>query len=111
MDWVRSGRNPRRLYEGSTEEIVAELRAWVQRRRANDDTKMAVSLNMSQNLEFLERLVDRSERPKLEEPKLETLDQISTVMATQLENLDRTRVRYLLIVQRFNHYLKPSLEP
>ena len=108
--WVRSGRNPRLLHEGSTENIVAELKAWVERRRAHNDTDMAAHWNMFQFLDSLQQIGDPSSKVQ-QGQAAKMMDRIATITATQLEHLDYTRVRYLLIVKRVSHYLNHILEP
>ena len=100
--WVRSGRNPRLLYEGHTEEIFAELKAWVERRKAHNDTDMAAHWNMFHFLDSLQQIGDPSSKVR-QGQAAKMMDQLATITATQLEHLDRTRVRYLLIAERVDH--------
>lgn len=41
-----SGKKPKRLYRGSEQEIVKELKAWVERRKAHKNVNMDVSWNV-----------------------------------------------------------------
>ena len=39
--WIRSGKNSKCLHPGSKEEIITELKSWVERRKTLNNTKFA----------------------------------------------------------------------
>ena len=100
--WVRSGRSTRRLYKGSTEGIVTALKAWVERRKAHNDTDMAAHWKMLQTLDSLHQIGDLSGRIR-QDKAAEMMEQIAKITAAQVEQLDCNRVSCLLIVERVDH--------
>ena len=41
--WLHSGKDPKCLYQSDTEDIVVELKAWVDRRKAHNSVNVAAS--------------------------------------------------------------------
>ena len=89
--WVRSGRNPQRLYQGSTEDIVKELKAWVERRKASNNVNMDVLWNMFQVTDSARQL---SKQPVEVQEGQHSMAQALAITATQMANFERTRVSH-----------------
>lgn len=87
--WVRSGKSLRCLYQGSTQDIIDELKAWVERRKANNDAAMEASWNMFHVMDASQQL---SNQPVEEEQVPMINNQIIAMVATQMDHLDRNRV-------------------
>ncbi|CAD6584309.1 MAG: hypothetical protein ASARMPREDX12_001617 [Alectoria sarmentosa] len=81
--WVQSGKKHQRLYQGSIENIVKELKAWVERRKANNNVIMELHWNTFHVIDSLQ------EAPN--QPGGFQDGQIAAIMTRQLENLDRNR--------------------
>ena len=95
--WVRSGKSSDRLYQGGTSEIVTELNAWVERRKALNGLIMNASWDAFRIADSLQQLSVQPGRTQEEElPKM--MDQISAIMARQVENAHRSRVSHKPIV-------------
>lgn len=93
--WVRSGKKHQRLYQGSMEDLIKELRAWVERRKAKNNVNMEVRWNTFHVIDSLQ------EAPN--QPGGFQGGQIAAIMARQLENLDRNRVSHLSSVRSLDH--------
>ena len=50
--WFRSGKSSECLYPGSKEEIITELKYWVQRRKTFNDIRMAKNWDVLRNLDY-----------------------------------------------------------
>lgn len=106
--WVSSGKNHQRLYHGSTDDIVKELKAWVERRKAHNDVSMDVSWNTFRVADSLQQLSHNlQEVPQRQ--VLGMIGQVPAITATQMDNLDRKRVSHLPIVEVLNTNLDPSI--
>ena len=98
--WVRSGKNPGRLFQGSIEVIAAELKAWIERRKVHNDINMAASWDMFRNADSLQQIANQpGEIQRAQAPQI--MDQVAGITATQINALDHTRVSHLLIVWSF----------
>ena len=92
--WIRSGKNTQRLFRGSTDEMVEELKAWVERRKANNDARMEASWNTFRAADSLHQLSDQLEG--VQEGQLRAMmDIITSITAAQYDHLDRVRVSHL----------------
>lgn len=85
--WIRSGKNNQRLFRGSADEIVKELKAWVNRRKVHNDVSMDTLWNVFGVQDSLNQL-----RYQLEGTQE---GQISAMMNEILANVDRKRVSHL----------------
>lgn len=94
--WVRSGRNPERLYQGSTEDIVKELKAWVERRKTHNNVAIEGHWDMFRGIDSIQELSDQS--AGIQKGQISgVMDQVYAITATQLANLERNRVSHLSI--------------
>ena len=55
--WVRSGHDPRCLYSGNNDEIITELKSWVDRRKTLNNTRMAESWTVLPTADLLQQIV------------------------------------------------------
>lgn len=91
--WDRSGKNPQRLYRGSTEEIVGELWNWVERRKAYNNVDMDESWDMFRTTDSLQHLIKQSGGlPEGQVPAI--MSQFSATVAKFVYSLDRSRVSH-----------------
>lgn len=96
--WIRSGKNADRLYQGSTQQIVQELKAWVDRRKALNDIAMKVSWDVFRVADSLQQLSIQPGRTQGEQlPGM--MDQISAITAEQVKNAHCSRVSHIPIVR------------
>lgn len=95
--WDRSGRRHQLLYQGSTEDVITELKAWVKRRRVYNDFFLEESWVAVRAMDSLQQLIDRpggfqqGQAPGM-------MDRVAAIAASQMNNLNRTQVSYLLMV-------------
>ena len=95
--WVRSGKHAEHLFHGSMAQIIKELKAWVKRRKAYNDAHMDVCWNVIRGMDAVQRLSEHSIKGEDgQSPWM--ISQISMNEATQLENLERSRVSRSRIV-------------
>ncbi len=94
--WGRPGQNVGRSYpasieQRSIEEIVTELKAWVQRRKTNNDSKEAAGWDMLCTLKSLQQSANRPGAVQAGQEGT-VMDPIAEYLARQKANLGRTRV-------------------
>ena len=100
--WVRSGRSHQLLYQGSTEDIITELNAFVQRRKVYNNLFLAQSWEALRAIDSLQQFADRPGKfQQGQAPRM--MDQVAAIAASQMKNLNRTKVSYLLMVWCFDH--------
>ena len=95
--WVRSGRNHQLLYQGKTEDIITELKAFVQRRKVYNNLFLACSYEALRAIDSLQPFADRPGGFQQGQAPGMT-DQVAAIAASQMHNINRTKVSYLLMV-------------
>ena len=100
--WVRSGGSHELLYQGSTEDIITELKAFLQRRKIYNNLFLAGAWDALRAMDSLQQFADRpggfqqGQAPGM-------MDQVAAIAASQMKDLNRTRVSYILILWCFDH--------
>lgn len=92
--WARSGRKLQRLYQGSTEDIVEQLKAWVKRRKSHNDLYMDASEEMFRVMDTIPQTNNQVQRAQ----SSDTMDLIRAIIATQMDIVDRCRVSHSPVV-------------
>ena len=83
--WYRSDKKSELLYDGSIDDITNELKAWVERRKANNDASISVAWNMFEVLDIIKAVSD--------------IERVLTATDDQLNNHQRNRVSCLLMIR------------
>ena len=95
--WDGTGRRHQLLYQGSTDNVITELKAWVKRRRVFNDFFLEESWVAVRAMDSLQQLADwpggfqQGQAPGM-------MNQVAAIAASQMDNLNRTQVSYLLMV-------------
>lgn len=91
--WVRSGKISRCLYYGSKEEIITELKSWVERRKTFNNAKVAESWDVFRAADLQQQIETLHESNQGKEDQA-IFDQVSDLTAIQMRNFIHLRVSH-----------------
>lgn len=96
--WSRSGRKPKDLYKGKTDEIVKELKTWIVARKARNKANMKLLWDLFETNDAILGLRDQ----------YGTLDdvRIAPFKAKYVKNVERVKVKELSLI----HHPTPNTE-
>lgn len=95
--WVRSGKKTSGLYHGTTDGIVKELKAWVERRKALNDAHIDEKWKFFDSVDPIQQL-NRQSSEAQNEQAAGTKHLASAIMIKQMNVADHIRVSYVTIV-------------
>ena len=93
--WSRSGQRSEDLYEGTTDEIIKELKAWIVARNVRNETNMRLLWDFFDTNDAISGLQNQSEY-------LDDL-RIAAFKAKHVKSVERVKVRELSLMGNAKH--------
>lgn len=94
--WLRSGRKRQYLFKGSRDELIQELKAWVERRKLKKQAHAKLCEEFTQNKESLMAI------PQQPGSTQQKSTQISEIMNRFIEGVNSLRVRRPPVIRKLN---------